>query len=323
MTVPRTNNPSKLAYNPLVPRYIKEDISKTVSALVLIKTYATRILQQSEISLNISDRHAIIDNLYFSQRLFKKHAEYIIVFLTPSITWGISNINDYGKIFQSVQLASLDIIPEIARKNEPPYQIIALLNQLEKEARTRQKTAQTIYNILTEFNAELKMDLDNFNSELEGCDQKINSLLKEISNIPDCSKNTKQQIQQILRKHYPKNTDIYANIALINAVAYHFESLFETTNYMVEAHKALSIEWSSIVAGIRSFKQEIIHASNMSNLDHIEENLKLASREWYTINQRAQEMLLRIVYLKPEEVNNVLNWSTPYPLISCPVDLHS
>lgn len=370
MTLSRTINPSKVAKNLLVPRYIKDDISKTSGALLLMQTYATRILQQSELTLNLHDCQAIASDLNFYRQLCDRHANHILNSLTPSLISGISDIDNYAQLFQDFYLKFLEIAPKIDKQNDAFFRLIALLDRLEMEAKRRKDTAQKMVQALHNFNAKIKSDKDNFSGELERLNQKVTNPIEVVDNLADTSKALQQEIQKKitgvlaaslliisgagvigfeclsalssnttaisiilsgisviiagsgalihigsslvdygkkLRTNSQQNTGIYTDIALVNSLAEDFDSLCETTNYILESHKSLSLEWSSIVTGIRRFKQEIIRAYEPSKIAHLEDYLNFASREWHIISQRAQKMLFRVAYLKPEEVNQVLN----------------
>ncbi|MFB2972495.1 HBL/NHE enterotoxin family protein [Aerosakkonema sp. BLCC-F183] len=372
MTLSRTINSSKVANNLLVPRYIKDDISKTSGALLLMQTYATRILEQSELYFNLHGHQAIASDLNFYRQLCDRHANYILNSLTPSIISAISDIDGFAQLFQEFYVDFFDMAAKTTKQNDPFDRLIPLLDKLEMEAKKRKDAAQQMVTALHDFNARIILDKEKFNFELERLKQNISNPIEVLDKLPDPSKALQQEIQKKitgvlaaslliisgagiigfesltaltsnttaisiivgaisviiagsgalihigsalvdysnkLRKNYQQNPGIYTDIVLANSLAEHFESLCETTNYILESHKSLSLEWSSIVTGIRRFKQEIIRAYDMSKIAHLEDYLNFASREWHIISQRAQKMLFRVVFLKPEEVNQVLNLS--------------
>ncbi|MFB2916924.1 HBL/NHE enterotoxin family protein [Aerosakkonema funiforme] len=373
MTFSRTINSSKVANNLLVPRYIKDDISKTSGALLLMQTYATRILQQSELSLNLHDRQAIASDLDFYRKLCDRHASYLLNSLTPSLISAISDIDNYAQLFQDFYVDFLELAAKINKEDDAFARLIALLDNLEMEAKKRKDAAQQMVEALHKFNAQIKIDRDNFNFALERLNQKISNPTEVVDKLSDPSKALQQEIKKKItgvlaaslliisgagvigfeclsalssnttaisiilggisviiagsgalihsgsslvdyshkvRTNYQQNPGIYTDIVLANSLAEHFDSLCETTNYILESHKSLSLEWSSIVTGIRRFKQEIIRTYEPSKIAHLEDYLNFASREWHIISQRAQKMLFRVVCLPPEEVNEVLNLSS-------------
>lgn len=275
------SNLPKVANNPLVSRYLKDDISKTVAALVLIKTYATRISQQSEICLKIEDSQAIISNFNCCQTIFKQHANYLLNCLTPSLFLTVLDVIDYADFFQKYSQKFITIIPSIDQKYDFRYRFITLVNRLEKEVLQIKLNTQEIASVLHKFNVQFKKDIENFNSELKLVNQTLDFAGEEATIIP-------------------------THIKLINDMAEDFKLLFETTNYICEAYKAIGTEWLSILAGVQSFKREISRPYNMLDIAQIERNFKFASKEWNNISQRTQEMVVRVLFLKPEEVNKVL-----------------
>ncbi|HEY9853363.1 MAG TPA: HBL/NHE enterotoxin family protein [Leptolyngbyaceae cyanobacterium] len=321
---------SKVTNNPLVPRYIKDDISKTVAALVLIKTYSKRIVEQPELHLKISDNYASFRNFSDYQTTFKQHAYYLLNCLTPSLISVASDLIDYAEMFQCFYYETQSIVPFLGKKNEAKERFVDLLDRLEKEAEKSKSNAQAMAAILQEFKSEIQSDNDKFRAELKVVNQNFDAAIEELTafpaTIPMPSSNPpkipiissgSQTFANIiasladylnqLQEPYQKITLIYTNTCLLNQVTEDFESLFETTCYICEAHKAITTEWLSILANLKSFKREISNASHNLNTVQIESNLKLANSEWDTISQKTQEMVVRVLSIKPEEMNTALN----------------
>lgn len=110
-----------------------------------------------------------------------------------------------------------------------------------------------------------------------------------------------------LRNLYEQTVKLNTAIALVSSLSGQIETLALTTSDMVDANNKLRAGWSSLLTDIANFKQDIIRASSLSEIPYIEISLERAGTEWNAIAQEANQMLSRLVDLKPQK--SITCWS--------------
>lgn len=108
-----------------------------------------------------------------------------------------------------------------------------------------------------------------------------------------------------LESLYQQSAKLSMALTLTRALAGNIKSFADATSGMASTVGALSGEWTSIQAGIAAFRNDVVRASDASDVTHLSTALQLARQDWKTVIGQAQQLMSRLVDLSPRDVGNV------------------
>ncbi|MDR3534566.1 MAG: HBL/NHE enterotoxin family protein [Rhodopila sp.] len=106
---------------------------------------------------------------------------------------------------------------------------------------------------------------------------------------------------------YQESARLSMTLTLMRAVAGNIKSYCDSVSGMASAVGSLTSEWTAIQAGIAAFRDDVVRASDASDVTHLATALQLARQDWKSVIGQAQQLMTRLVDLAPQDVKNVLS----------------
>ena len=112
---------------------------------------------------------------------------------------------------------------------------------------------------------------------------------------------------QKLASLYEESAELNATLAILLILKGQIDYMYETSNDLVSAINNFNTEWGSVISGIGNFK-EAVRANTNGDQVELMTALNLAETEWKDVSTSVQKVLSKITTLKPEQVDNVLDF---------------
>ncbi|AEE48133.1 HBL/NHE enterotoxin family protein [Haliscomenobacter hydrossis] len=113
---------------------------------------------------------------------------------------------------------------------------------------------------------------------------------------------------QKLASLYEESAELNATLAILLILKGQIDYMYETSNDLVSAINNFNTEWGSVISGIGNFKEAVGRANTNGDQVELMTALNLAETEWKDVSTSVQKVLSKITTLKPEQVNNVLDF---------------
>lgn len=113
---------------------------------------------------------------------------------------------------------------------------------------------------------------------------------------------------QKLASLYEESAELNATLAILLILKGQIDYMYETSNDLVSAINNFNTEWGSVISGIGNFKEAVGRANTNGDQVELMTALNLAETEWKDVSTSVQKVLSKITTLKPEQVDNVLDF---------------
>jgi hypothetical protein len=114
-----------------------------------------------------------------------------------------------------------------------------------------------------------------------------------------------------LRAAYKRCMELSATLTAVTGISGQLADLGDATHNMDKTSQSLQSEWASALAGITSFRESIMRASDTADATRLVVLIEQADKEWSALANNARHMLTQLVELAPQSVENVTAMAGP------------
>lgn len=173
--------------NSLAPTAMGEGLSKISIAMLTTQIYSSLVLQQADFVAGNTESEkikSIINNLNQETKETKNNGNNYLNTITPSLIGSISGINGYATQYSTFSQSIIDLLPKLVNectREEIKKQIIALLTQLEIDARRQLTFARNLAENIEDYQQHVKTNAENLQKIMDEADKEIGTDTGELS----------------------------------------------------------------------------------------------------------------------------------------------
>ncbi|NCS33504.1 MAG: alpha-helical pore-forming toxin family protein [Microcystis aeruginosa G11-01] len=187
--------------NPIAPTGMTEGLSKISTAMLTTQIYSSLVLRQADFVVSDTESEkikSIINNLNKEEKEAKHNANNYLNTITSSLIGAISRINGYAVQYSTFSKSIIDLLPEFVNEStreEAKKQIIALLTQLEIDARRQLTFARNLAENIEDYQQHVKTNAENLQKIMDEADEEIGTDTGELSK----KKREIEEVQQAIK----------------------------------------------------------------------------------------------------------------------------
>lgn len=173
--------------NPIAPTGMTEGLSKISTAMLTTQIYSSLVLRQADFVVSDTESEkikSIINNLNQEEKEAKHNGNNYLNTITPSLIGAISGINGYATQYSTFSKSIIDLLPKFVNEStreEAKKQIIALLTQLEIDARRQLTFARNLAENIEDYQQRVKTNAENLQKIMDEADEEIGTDTGELS----------------------------------------------------------------------------------------------------------------------------------------------